>query len=80
MNSENIRADAVEHLEKKHVHVLPSSKVLKICQDRVAEKSFVSSLQINTAPFQPINNVDDLKKAIQLIGTPANIEVKHDGI
>jgi phosphoribosylaminoimidazole carboxylase (NCAIR synthetase) len=68
---ENIRADAVEHLEKKRVPVYPSSKVLRTCQDRVAEKTFVSSLQIETAPFQPVDNVEDLKKAIKLIGTPA---------
>jgi len=68
---ENIRADAVEQLEKRHVPVYPSSKVLRICQDRMAEKSFISSLQIETTPFQPVNTVEDLKKALKLIGTPA---------
>jgi phosphoribosylaminoimidazole carboxylase PurK protein len=67
---ENIDASAVEYLAAQ-VPVRPDPKALRICQDRVAEKRFVNSLNIKTAPFAPVANPAELREAVQKIGLPA---------
>lgn len=67
---ENINADAVEYLASK-VPVHPNPKVLRICQDRVAEKRFINSLGIATAPFAPVASAAQLRDAVKEIGLPA---------
>lgn len=67
---ENILASAVEHLAKT-VPVHPDAKVLRVCQDRLAEKRFVASLGIPTARFAPIENLSQLHEAVRELGVPA---------
>lgn len=56
---ENIPLETVEFLEKK-VAVYPSSKVLKIAQNRLLEKSFLREFGIKTADFHEIKSKKDL--------------------
>lgn len=67
---ENIDASAVEYLAAQ-VPVRPDPKALRVCQDRVAEKRFVNSLNIRTAPFAPVANPAELRDAVRTIGLPA---------
>lgn len=67
---ENIDASAVEYLAEQ-VSVRPDPKALRVCQDRVAEKRFVNSLGIKTAPFAPVANPAELRDAVRAIGLPA---------
>ena len=67
---ENIDASAVEYLAAQ-VPVRPDPKALRVCQDRVAEKRFVNSLNIRTAPFVPVANCAELRDAVRTIGLPA---------
>lgn len=60
----------MEHLATK-VPVHPNPKALRICQDRVAEKQFINSLGVRTAPFVPINSTAELHNAVRIIGFPA---------
>lgn len=53
------------------VPVRPDPKALRVCQDRVAEKRFVNSLNIRTAPFAPVANPAELRDAVRTIGLPA---------
>lgn len=67
---ENIDASAVEYLAAQ-VPVRPDPKALRVCQDRVAEKKFVNSLGIRTAPFVPVANPAELRDAVRTLGLPA---------
>ncbi|KAM9978784.1 hypothetical protein ACTFIY_012535 [Dictyostelium cf. discoideum] len=67
---ENIMVEPVEYLTKQ-VAVFPDPKILRTCQDRVLEKTFIQSLDIPTAQFQSVESFNDLKSAIEKIGYPA---------
>ncbi|EGC40175.1 phosphoribosylaminoimidazole carboxylase [Dictyostelium purpureum] len=67
---ENIMVEPVEYLTTK-VAVFPDPKILKTCQDRVMEKTFIQSLDIPTAKFQSVESFEGLKSAIEKIGYPA---------
>lgn len=78
---ENIPYRTLEILEK-HTKVFPSSKVIKICQNRLREKDFVNSLEIETAPYKRVTNRDELEAAVREIGTPCILkttEMGYDG-
>lgn len=51
--------------------VHPNPKALRICQDRIAEKQFINSLGIRTAPFAPVTSAAELRDAVRIIGLPA---------
>ena len=52
----------------RRVPVRPDDKVLAVCQDRLAEKTFLQSLGIRTAPFAPVARVADGPGAVQAVG------------
>ena len=64
---ENIPVSSVEYLEDiSNIH--PSSKILKITQNRIFEKEFVNKIGIGTTEFKKINNVEDLKYGFTQFG------------
>lgn len=78
---ENIdkRAVAVLH---EHGIVRPGVKALAVAQDRTREKQFVSDLGGVTAPWAPVTTLDELKAALNTIGTPAvlkTVRLGYDG-
>lgn len=60
---EHVNADALERLENEGIKVYPSSKTLKIIQDKGQQKNFYQSKNIPTAPFQLFENLNELKQA-----------------
>ena len=58
---ENVPADTLDYLAK-FVPVRPSADAVAVCQNRVAEKSFLASHGIPHAPFAPINSEADLRE------------------
>ncbi len=58
---ENIPLAPIEFLETK-VKVFPSSKVLKITQNRNLEKNFLNSIGIKTTDYAAISSFADLEK------------------
>ncbi|WP_341676282.1 5-(carboxyamino)imidazole ribonucleotide synthase [Niveibacterium sp. SC-1] len=58
---ENVPASTLEYLAK-FLPVHPSADAVAICQNRVAEKTFLASNGIPHAAFAPINSEDDLRK------------------
>jgi len=48
---ENVNVDALEQLEKEGVNVYPSSKTLRIIQNKASQKLFYTTHNIPTAPF-----------------------------
>ena len=51
--------------------VFPDRHALAVAQDRVAEKSFINGLGIETAPWRTVNEAGELQQALAAIGTPA---------
>jgi len=75
---ENVPAETCEILAK-HVPVRPHAKALEIAQDRVAEKSFLNDEGIGTAPWFPVESVDDLDTAIATVGASAILKTRRFG-
>ena len=59
---ENVPAEALEYLAK-FVPVRPSSKAVAVCQNRIAEKTFMHEHAIPHGPFAVIRGDDDVAAA-----------------
>ena len=75
---ENIPTAALDLIEK-HVPIRPNRRALAVSQDRLAEKEFLRSLGLATAPFAKVDTEDDLKAALARIGTPAILKTRRFG-
>ena len=75
---ENIPTAALDLIEK-HVPIRPNRRALAVSQDRLAEKEFLLSLGLATAPFAKVDTEDDLKAALARIGTPAILKTRRFG-
>lgn len=62
-----------------HVPVHPGARALGITQDRLEEKTFVSRLGIETAPFAEVNDEAQLEAALADIGRPAVLKTRRFG-
>lgn len=67
---ENIPAGALEFLETR-VPVRPSSRVIRVCQDRILEKEFLRGIGIPVAPFRVVASPADLGTALRELGAPS---------
>ena len=76
--SENISLPAVKHLSKKYA-VYPPAHALEISQDRLAEKKFLKSLDVNVTAFQAVSSEADFLAAVQRIGTPSILKTRFLG-
>ena len=77
---ENVSADAMRWLANT-IPVRPSGDCVAIAQDRIAEKSFIQSLGLQTAPFLPIPNAAALQTdlAPYLPGLLKTARLGYDG-
>jgi 5-(carboxyamino)imidazole ribonucleotide synthase len=75
---ENVPAEAAAFLAAR-VPVLPDPQVLATTQDRLAEKTFVTGLDIRTAPFVAISASGELAPALERIGRPAVLKTRRFG-
>lgn len=75
---ENVPASTLEALAKS-CPVRPGAQAVTITQDRIHEKNFLRDNGFPTAPFAVIHSLDDLKSAIDEIGTPAILKVSRFG-
>ena len=75
---ENIDPSAVETLAH-HGLVRPGAHALRVAQDRLAEKRFVCDLGGLTAPFAPVDSLDDLETAVEAIGSRAILKTNRMG-
>jgi 5-(carboxyamino)imidazole ribonucleotide synthase len=76
---ENIAIASVERLEREGCRVSPASRVLRITQDRLAEKRLVRECGIPTADFAAIGRSDDVASAAMSIGFPAILKTVRGG-
>jgi 5-(carboxyamino)imidazole ribonucleotide synthase len=75
---ENIPAETAAFLAPL-VPVLPDPRILATTQDRIAEKDFIASLGIGTAPYSAVATSDELAAALGRIGRPAVLKTRRFG-
>ncbi len=75
---ENISAEGLELLASRKP-VRPSPSVLRISQDRIAEKSFLNQAGVATAPWSAVETPADLGAAIARHGLPAILKTTRLG-
>ena len=77
---ENVPAASLDFLTGKDAIVAPSSKALRITQDRVLEKSFAREAGIGTVDFFEINSEADLAAAMKASPTvEALLKTRREG-
>jgi len=76
---ENIAIESIRRLEKRGYAVSPSSSVLQITQDRIAEKTFARDCGAPVAEFAEVTSGDSLRKAGERIGYPAVLKTVSGG-
>ena len=74
IESENIEVDVLGG-----VNVHPNARAVGVAQDRLVEKRFFESCGIAAAPFAPVNSLEDLERAVDVIGLPAILKTRRLG-
>ena len=67
---ENIPTAALDLLESLRP-IRPNRRALAVSQERIAEKDFLTSLGLTTAPYAAVTTLEDLHAALARIGTPS---------
>lgn len=75
---ENIPTSALDLLESI-APIRPGREALRISQDRIIEKTFLQSLDLDVAPFAAVDDLDSLHSAIATVGTPAILKTRRLG-
>ncbi len=75
---ENIPVEALSRLEQI-VPVHPSPKVLRVTQDRLREKDFVTRLGLETTRYRGVTSFDMLGQTVAEIGRPAVLKSTRMG-
>jgi 5-(carboxyamino)imidazole ribonucleotide synthase len=75
---ENIPFETVQWLAER-VTVRPSPKVLRITQDRLREKDFLTRLRLPTTGFRAVNAFSQLANALGTVGRPAVLKAARLG-
>ncbi len=75
---ENIPTAALDLLEPLRP-IRPGREALRVSQDRLVEKQFLSDLGLTTAPFADVPDAAALTEALTCIGTPAILKTRRFG-
>jgi 5-(carboxyamino)imidazole ribonucleotide synthase len=75
---ENVPVEAARALEA-WVPVHPTPSALEMAQDRLTEKTEFRRLGIQTAPFRPVDSLDQLRAALSELGMPAVLKTRRFG-
>jgi 5-(carboxyamino)imidazole ribonucleotide synthase len=75
---ENLPAASLDRLAR-HLSVRPSTTVLRVCQDRLAERTFLHELGIATAAYAPVLNAASLADAANMVPFPALLKTTRLG-
>ena len=75
---ENVPAETLEALEPL-APCRPGVEVLRVCQDRLAEKAFLSRAGVPVAPWRAVRSPEELREAIAAIGLPAVLKTTRMG-
>ncbi len=75
---ENVSAEGLDLLASL-TPVRPSPAILRISQDRIAEKTFLNGAGATTAPWAVVETLDDLQAAVARLGLPAVLKTTRLG-
>ncbi len=75
---ENIPTAALDLLER-HRPIRPGREALRVSQDRLTEKDFLTGLGLSTAPYATVDDAQTLAAAIAKIGTPSILKTRRFG-
>jgi len=75
---ENVSAEGLDLLASLRP-VRPAPDVLRISQDRIAEKSFLNGIGVPTAPWRPVESFAELEAAVAELGLPAILKTTRLG-
>ena len=75
---ENIPTSALDLIEAL-VPIRPGREALRVSQDRLTEKTWLSDLGLKTAPFADITDAESLENAMGTIGAPAILKTRRFG-
>jgi len=75
---ENIPTDALDRLEEL-APIRPGREALRISQDRLTEKDFLTDLGLTTAPYANVIDADTMAEAVANIGTPSILKTRRFG-
>jgi 5-(carboxyamino)imidazole ribonucleotide synthase len=75
---ENVPAQALERMARR-VPVAPSANVLRICQDRIAEKTFLATAGVATGAWAPAAAPGDVAGAVAAVGLPCVLKTTRLG-
>ncbi len=75
---ENIPTSALDLLESMRP-IYPGREALRVSQDRMIEKTYLSELGLQVAPFAAVETADELSKAIDQIGVPGILKTRRFG-
>src|SRR3978361_1653409 len=75
---ENVSAEGLDLLASLKP-VRPSPAILRISQDRIAEKTFVNGRGIATPPWRPVGSLAELELAVAALGLPAVLKTTREG-
>ena len=75
---ENVPTSALDLLGSL-APIHPGRDALRISQDRITEKEFLSGLGLSVAPFAVVDDADSLAVAIEKVGTPSILKTRRFG-
>ncbi|WP_417742916.1 5-(carboxyamino)imidazole ribonucleotide synthase [Salipiger sp.] len=75
---ENIPTAALDTLQAL-CPIRPGLEALRVSQDRLTEKTFLTDLGLKTAPFADITDAESLTQALEIIGTPSILKTRRFG-
>jgi 5-(carboxyamino)imidazole ribonucleotide synthase len=76
---EHVDAALVDVIETAGVPVRPGARALRLTQDRLAERRFVASLGLATAPWLEVADEGGLRAAAAALGTPLRVKAPLGG-
>jgi len=75
---ENVPAETLEALAPL-APCRPGVEVLRVCQDRIAEKDFLGRAGVPVAPWRAVLSLEELEAALAEIGVPAVLKTTRFG-
>ena len=76
---ENVPAASLDFLIGRDAVVAPSSRALRITQDRVLEKDFARDHGIATVDFRPVASLPELEAALAAQAGPSLLKTRREG-
>ena len=64
---------------EKIVPIRPGREALRVSQDRIIEKDFLSRIGLKTAPYQIVDDFNSVQSASEMIGFPAILKTTRLG-